>query len=352
VLTGGFGRRLKFGGHMKGFTVIKNWIRRYPVAVVAILAAIGMSIFVPGFATSTNLTAVGAQLSYIGICTTGLAFILIGGGNDLSLGTAMSASAVISGLVMINVGSKMSTPLGIIVILLMGMLFAAINGYFVAYLKVNAFMMTLITQFLFRGLALLLTNSLSVTGLPEGFVMIGRTTILGIPISIFVMLGFFIVGQFLLSKTTYGRKLFATGANEKAAKLVGISTSMVLFKAYLFGGICNAVSAIILVGKLKVANPTMGNDLFLDIISAAVIGGNSLFGGKGSIVGAAFGVLLFGLISNGLNILGVPYQDTKWIKGLIILLAISMDTINEKLSARNMLRFATTEDKKAHAKAK
>ena len=329
---------------MKVISAILRWIRRYPIAAVAILAAVAMSIFIPGFATATNLTAVGAQISYIGICTTGLAFILIGGGNDLSLGTAMSASAVASGLVMINVSKSIATPLGIVVILLAGIMFAAINGYFVAYVKVNAFMMTLITQFLFRGLALMLTNSLSVTGLPESFTALGRTTLLGIPISIFVMLAFFVGSQFVLSKTSFGRKLYATGSNEKAAKLVGISTNAVLFKAYIFGGICNAVSAIILVGKLSVANPTIGNDLFLDIISAAVIGGCSLFGGKGSIIGAAFGVLLFGLISNGLNILGVPYQDTKWIKGLIILLAISMDTINEKISARNMLKFAASED--------
>ncbi len=334
---------------MKVWTVTLAWMRRYPVAVVAILAAAAMSLFVPGFATATNFSAVGAQLSYIGICTTGLAFILIGGGNDLSLGTAMSASAVISGLVMINIPGGGATPIGLVCILAVSLLFAAVNGYFVAYIKVNSFMMTLITQFLFRGLALLLTNSLSVKGLPESFVSLGKATLWGVPVSILVMLAFFAAGQFVLSKTSYGRKLIATGSNEKAARLVGISTSGVLFRAYLFGGLCNAVSAVILVGKLSVANPTMGNDLFLDIISAAVIGGCSLFGGKGSVVGAAFGVLLFGLISNGLNMLGVPYQDTKWIKGLIILVAISMDTINEKLTARNMLRFATAEDSKAHA---
>ncbi len=334
---------------MKAWTVTLAWMRRYPVAVVAILAAAAMSIFIPGFATPTNLSAVGAQLSYIGICATGLAFILIGGGNDLSLGTAMSASAVISGLVMIRITGAGATAVGLVCIIAISMLFAAVNGWFVAYIKVNSFMMTLITQFLFRGLALLLTNSLSVKGLPEGFVALGKATLWGIPVSIFVMLAFFAVGQFVLSRTGFGRKLIATGSNEKAALLVGISTNGVLLKAYLFGGLCNAVAAIILVGKLSVANPTMGNDLFLDIISAAVIGGCSLFGGKGSVVGAAFGVLLFGLISNGLNMLGVPYQDTKWIKGLIILIAISLDTINEKLTARSMLRFATTEDRKAHA---
>jgi ribose transport system permease protein len=325
---------------MKIKAQIPAWIRKYPIAIVVIFLALAMALFVPGFASSINLIAVGTQVSYIGICTTGLAFILIGGGNDLSLGTAMSASAVISGLVMIHVMSNLSTPFGIIAVIAASLLFAAFNGYFVAFLKVDAFMMTLITQFLFGGLALILTNSLSVSGLPESFTALGKTTLLGIPISIFIMLAVFIGSHFVLMRTSYGRELFATGANEQAAKLVGVSTNWVLFKAYLFGGLCNAIATIILVGKLSVANPTMGNDLFLDIISAAVIGGCSLFGGKGSVAGAAVGVLLFGLISNGLNLLGVPYQATKWIKGLIIIVAISMDIVNEKISARNMLKSA------------
>jgi len=338
---------------MKFINSVMAWMRLYPIAVVSILMAIAMSIFIPGFATVTNLTAVGAQLSYIGISAAGLAFILIGGGLDLSVGTAMSASAVISGLTMVKVigsMSSISTPTGIIVIISTCILFGAINGYFIAYWKIDAFMMTLITQFLFKGLALSLTNSFSVTGLPDGFTALGKTTLLSLPVSIFVMLAFFIIGQFILSKTSYGRQLFATGANEKAAKLVGISTGAVLFKAFLLGGLCNGVSAIILVGKLGVANPTMGNDLFLDILSAAVLGGNSLFGGKGSVIGAAFGVLLLGLISNGLNILGVPYQITKIVKGVIILLAISMDMINKRITARSMLKFSSTEELKAHSK--
>ena len=138
----------------------------------------------------------------------------------------------------------------------------------------------------------------------------------------------------------YGRK------HAKAARLVGINTFSILFKAYLFGGFCNAVGAIILTGKLGVANPTMGNDLFLDIMSAAVIGGCSLFGGKGSVVGTAFGVLLLGLISNGLSLLGVEYQATTVVKGGVILAAIVLDTIQSQISARKMLMDTTDKTEK------
>lgn len=338
---------------MKVINFAVAWMRLYPIAAISMLMAIAMSIFIPNFATATNLSGVGAQLSFVGISAVGLSFILIGGGLDLSLGTAMSASAVISGLTMVNVigsMSRISTPTGIIIIISTCVAFAAINGYFIAYWKINAFIMTLITQLFFKGLALFLTNSFSVTGLPVGFTALGKTTLLNVPVSIFVMLAFIIIGQLILSKTSYGRQLFATGANEKAAKLIGIPTNVVLFKAFLLGGLCNSVSAIILVGKQGVVNPIMANYLLLDIISATVLGGNSLFGGKGSVVGTAFGVLLLGLISNGLNMLGVQFQITKYIKGVIIILAISLNQINERISTRRMLKFSSAEDLKAHAK--
>jgi ribose/xylose/arabinose/galactoside ABC-type transport system permease subunit len=317
-------------------------LRKYPIAGISILFFIIMSVFVPKFFTPTNLANVGAQLSYVGIGATGLAFILIGGGMDISTGTAMSLSGILSGLVMAKVTGGMSTVAGIVTVLAVGIACGALNGFFIAKLQVNSFMMTLITQMAFMGMALWLTNSKSVTGIPDAYVSLGSVKIGGVPISLFLLLIFFILGQLFLTKTGYGRRLFATGANARAARLVGINTFSILFRAYLFGGFCNAVAAVILVGKLGVANPAMGNDLFLDIMSAAVIGGCSLFGGKGSVVGTAFGVLLIGLISNGLSLLGVEYQATTVVKGTVILAAIVLDTIQSRLSARRMLESSTS----------
>lgn len=304
-----------------------------------------MALFVPKFFTSINLASFGAQLSYIGIGATGLAFILIGGGMDISTGTTMSLSGILSGLVMVKLTSGWSdgwsTAAGVVVVITAGIACGALNGFFIAKLKVNSFMMTLITQMAFMGISLWLTNSKSITRLPKAFVSLGSVKVWGIPISLFLLLAFFIFGQLFLSKTGYGRRLFATGANPLAARLVGINTFSILFKAYLFGGFCNAVAAIILVGKLGVANPAMGNDLFLDIVSAAVIGGCSLFGGKGSVGGTAFGVLLIGLISNGLSLLGVEYQATTVVKGGVILAAIVLDTIQSRVSARKMIEIST-----------
>lgn len=325
-------------------------LRKYPIAGISMLLFVIMALFVPKFFTSVNLASFGAQLSYIGIGATGLAFILIGGGMDISTGTTMSLSGILSALVMAKVtngwSDGWSTASGVVVVLTAGIACGALNGFFIAKLRVNSFMMTLITQMAFMGIALWLTNSKSITRLPKAFVSLGSVKVWGIPISLFLLLTFFIFGQLFLSKTGYGRRLFATGANPLAARLVGINTFSILFKAYLFGGFCNAVAAIILVGKLGVANPAMGNDLFLDIVSAAVIGGCSLFGGKGSVGGTAFGVLLIGLISNGLSLLGVEYQATTVVKGGVILAAIVLDTVQSRVSARKMIEISTGKSSK------
>lgn len=203
-------------------------LRKYPIAGISMLLFVIMALFVPKFFTSINLASFGAQLSYIGIGATGLAFILIGGGMDISTGTTMSLSGILSGLVMVKITSGWSdgwsTVAGVVVVLTAGIACGALNGFFIAKLKVNSFMMTLITQMAFMGISLWLTNSKSITRLPKAFVSLGSVKVWGIPISLFLLLAFFILGQLFLSKTGYGRRLFATGANPLAARLVGINT--------------------------------------------------------------------------------------------------------------------------------
>lgn len=331
-------------------------IRKYPIALVSIGLFIVMLIAVPNFATTKNLANLFAQISYIGISATGIAYVFIGGGNDISTGAAITMSGMLSGLVMMKIMQSeailarmgesgqagLATALGVIAVIIVGIVASAVNGIFIAKLNVNSFMMTLITQLIYKSVALWPTKSKSIVAIPEAFIAIGKTKLFGvIPVSIFILFAFFILGQLFLSKSGYGRKLFATGANPRAARLVGINTFSVLFKAYLFIGFCNAISAIILIGKLGVANVAMGNDLFLDIMCAAIIGGCSLFGGKGSVTGTAFGVLLMGLITNGLTLLGVPYQGTTVVKGVVILGAIVLNTIQDRVAAKQMLASAS-----------
>jgi ribose transport system permease protein len=314
-----------------------GWLNANPIVVASLFLMIIMALFVPKFANIGNIMTVLGQMSYLGIATVGLAFVLIGGGNDLSIGSTITISGVLGAMVMVNMSGAFTVGAGVAITLATGLAIGLINGIMVAYLKINAFMMTLITQMLFEGIALLITDAKTITGIPANFVAIANTQLLGIPVSIYLMLAVFVIGQFILTSTAYGRKLFATGANAKAAKLVGINTEVMLLSAYLICGLLGGVSGIIMTCRLGVGSPSSGSNIIMEIMSAAIIGGNSLFGGKGTVVGAAFGSLLLCLISNGLTLLGIEYTVTMIVKGLIILFAVVIDMMNLRLSAKKLL---------------
>ncbi|MEG1011313.1 MAG: ABC transporter permease [Ruthenibacterium sp.] len=309
-------------------------IKGNPIIMAALGLLIIMAIFVPQFATVGNLFALLGQMSYLGIATVGLAFVLVGGGNDLSIGSIMTITGVTAARMM---ASGLPTFLAIAVALAVGVMIGLLNGMFVAVLGVNAFMMTLIIQMLFEGIALAVTGATSITNLPADFVKMPEVRLGGIPVPILILLAVYIAGHILLKRSVFGRKLMVTGANKNASRLVGIHVNQVLMAAYMLSGALGAVAGIILTARLGVGSPAAGSNLIMDVISAAVIGGNSLFGGKGSIVGVAFGVLLLGLISNGLALLGVAWSWTMLVKGFVILLAVMIDVVSVKMMSKKML---------------
>lgn len=311
-----------------------NGIRGNPIVIASLGLAILMAIFVPQFASVGNIFTLLGQMSYLGIATVGLAFVLVGGGNDLSIGSVMTITGVVAAMIM---ASGAPIIVGVFGALVVGILIGALNGVFVAVLGVNAFMMTLITQMLFEGIALAVTSATSITNLPAAFIAMPDLCILYIPIPILIMAVIYVVGHVVLKHSVFGRKLTVTGANKNAARLVGVPVNQVLLEAYLLSGVLGALAGIILTARLGVGSPAAGSNIIMDVISAAVIGGNSLFGGKGSIVGVAFGVLLLGLISNGLTLLGVAWSWTMIIKGLVILLAVCIDVASVKLMSKKML---------------
>lgn len=315
---------------------IYEWLNSNPIVIASLLLMVLMVIFVPKFATFSNLMIVLGQMSYLGIATIGLSFVLIAGGNDLSIGSIISLSSVLSVSAMISMNQPFTVATGVIVALLTGLLIGLLNGIMVAYLRINAFMMTLITSMLFEGITLLITDAKTIKGIPDGFVAIGNTKILGMHTSVYIMLVITIISQFILTRTTYGRKLFATGANPRGAHLVGVKAKAMLLSAYLISGLFGGIAGLIMTCRLGVGSPSSGSNIIMEIMSAAIIGGNSLFGGKGTAVGAVFGALLLCLISNGLTLLGVEYTITMIIKGLIILGAVTIDMLNARISTKRL----------------
>jgi len=311
-----------------------------PVFVATLILFVAMTLFVPSFATVKNITTIAQQFSFTGIAATGLAFVLIGGGNDLSIGSNISLSSVAAALVMTRLmGATGASVLpGILAALAAGALIGLFNGFCVSRIGMNAFILTLIVQMLCDGIALIATDAVSIGNLPAGYTFIGTGNVLGIPLPIAIMLAFFAAGQFALSKTAFGRRLYAVGANRQAARLVGVPIEKIQILAFVISGFCGAAAGIILSARLGAATPSAGSNSMLEIMSAAIIGGNSLFGGKGTVVGAACGVILLSLISNGLNLLGVSYYATMIVKGGIILFAVALDYFNQKMRTRQMLK--------------
>lgn len=314
-----------------------RWISANPVFIATLFLIVLMVAFVPSFATIQNIRTLLQQFAFTGIAATGLAFVLIGGGNDLSIGANISLSAVVAALVMTRWIPE-SSLIAVFAALVAGTLIGLANGLCVAKIGMNAFILTLIMQMFCDGISLIATDSVSIGDLSEGYIAIGKGSVLGIPYTILIMLCFFVIGQFVLSKTTFGRRLYAVGANRQAARLVGIPVNRVQTIAFAISGFCGASAGIVLSARLGAATPGMGSNSMLEIMSAAIIGGNSLFGGKGSVVGAACGVILLSLLSNGFNLLGVSYYATMVIKGLIILLAVALDYFNQKIRIRQMLK--------------
>lgn len=227
--------------------------------------------------------------------------------------------------------SGMDPFLGMTVGLLAGLVMGIVNGIIIAKGKVAPFIATLATMTIFRGLTLVYMDGRPITGLGDhlAFQMFGRGYFFGIPVPAVTMMIAFAALYFILKKTTFGRRTFAIGGNEEAAALSGINVTRMKVMIYGLSGILAALAGIVLTSRLDSAQPTAGTSYELDAIAAVVLGGTSLSGGKGWIVGTFIGVLIIGVLNNGLNLLGVSSFFQQVVKGLVILLAVLIDRRKE-----------------------
>lgn len=294
-------------------------------AVIGLLAIIlVISIFSPSFLSLTNLLNVLRQVSINALIAFGMTFVILTGGIDLSVGSTLAlSSAIVAHLLASETGFFPALFIG----LLVGALLGWFNGLVITQGKVAPFIVTLATMTVYRGLTLVFTDGRPITimGNDLAFELFGRGYFLGIPVPVITMLITFILLSFLLKKTTLGRKTYAIGGNEEAAILAGIRVHRVKWLVYTLAGLLSALAGVILTSRLNSAEPTAGTSYELDAIAAVVLGGTSLSGGKGSIVGTLIGVLIIGTLNNGLNLLGISSFYQLVVKGLVILIAILLD---------------------------
>lgn len=276
------------------------------------------------FFTVNNLLNLLRQISINALIAFGMTFVVLTAGIDLSVGSLLAlGSALTAGLL----ASGMDPLLAILLGLLIGLALGAVNGLIITKGKVAPFIATLATMTVFRGATLVYTDGKPITGLSDStvFEMIGRGYLFGIPFPIIIMLIVFLILLFVLKSTVFGRQVYAVGGNEEAAILSGIKTDRVKIWVYSLTGMLSVLAGIILTSRLNSAQPTAGNMYELDAIAAVVIGGTSLMGGRGRIVGTLIGALIIGVIGNGLNLLNVSSFYQQIVKGGVILLAVLLD---------------------------
>ncbi|HEV7725698.1 MAG: transporter permease [Modestobacter sp.] len=295
-----------------------------PIVAALVVVSVVLSVLSPVFLTPNNLTNIVTQSAVVGIAAVGATFVIVTGGIDLSVG----ATIALAGLLGAMVGKSVDGWVGILAILGVAVLVGAFNGSSVAWLRLAPFIVTLAVMGMTRGLTLQFSQGQSVYDLPAALNWLGSAGVLGIKVSAVVTVVLFALAHFVLSRTTFGHRVYAVGGNAEAARLAGINVKRVVFAAYVIAGLCAGLAALILLGRLDSATPNAGTGTELQVIAAVVIGGTSLFGGKGSMVGTFVGVLLIGVINNGLTLLNVSSFWVQFVQGALIFLAVLLDSFN------------------------
>ncbi|QBZ11860.1 branched-chain amino acid transport system / permease component family protein [Streptococcus mitis NCTC 12261] len=277
------------------------------------------------FLTANNLLNLLLQVTSNALIAFGMTFVILTGGIDLSVGSILAlSSALTAGLL----GSGMPVTLAILISLILGCILGMMNGLLISYGKLAPFIVTLATMTIFRGATLVYTNGNPITkGLSDTFLFqfLGQGYIVGIPFPVIIMFIVFIVLYVLLHKTAFGKSVYAIGGNEKAAYISGVKLNKVKIIIYSISGIMASISGLIITSRLSSAQPTAGASYEMDAIAAVVLGGTSLSGGKGRILGTLIGALIIGVLNNGLNIIGVSAFWQQVVKGVVILIAVLID---------------------------
>lgn len=371
------------------------------LALVVVMVLFEVAIQISGHGSMfspQNFTNIISQNSYVIILAVGMLFCIIGCGNiDLSVGSLVALIGAVAGVLMVN--NEGNVYMAIAICLLLGILIGAWHGFWIAYVRIPSFIVTLAGMMLFRGIALLVLDGLTISPFPPEylryftsfipkarneaftlttiitfvlvaiyivavvfdriskirkhyevetmsafifkmaivvFALVGSGFLLannkGIPVILILLTAIVLFYAFIANKTVTGRRLYALGGNEKAAKLSGVNTNRLLFLAYVNMGFLSAVAALVCVARFNSAAPTAGNGYELDAIGACFIGGASAYGGVGTVGGAVIGAVFMGVLNNGMSILGIDANWQRTVKGLVLLLAVVIDVLSKKRS--------------------
>ncbi len=308
---------------------------RFGIFVILIVIIIASSIASPVFLTAGNLTNILKQIAVVAILALGATYIIILGHINVSYGSAIALIGSFSCQVMVATGNLV---VALLAALVLGALIGALNGFVITFFRIPAFIMTLATTTIARGAVLLITGGIPVTGMGDSFLFIGQGMIfpnfvVPIPISVLILIGLTIICWTILAKTRFGRHVYAVGGNENAAIASGIKSKTVVRKAFILDGVLTAIAGVVFVSRMNSGQPGAGVGYEFFAITAVVVGGTSLAGGVGTIMGTIIGALIVGIINNIQTLLHVHTYWQQIVQGLIILIAVITDILSKKAAA-------------------
>ena len=316
----------KFGASL-GSILKKN----VPFLILIVLLVL-FTFIAPNFMTFGNLRTLIRQISFAGISAVGLMFVMISGGIDLSIGSQIVFGNVLLAIMMVD--WKLPPSVAIPLILLVGTGLGAINGFLCIKLNIHPLIITLGTAAIFKGMGYIINQSRNIMGFPDSFRWFGQGYVWGIPVPVIVMIIVALIAAFILTKTYFGRKIFALGGNEEAARLAGVNINRMKVLLFMICGFVSSITTVLLLSRVFAGQTITGQGLEFDCLTAALLGGVSFKGGEGNIFGLMVGMLMIGVLNNAMQLATFPDFSQTVVKGSVLLIAVAFDVYQKNRKAK------------------
>ena len=313
---------------------LKSLIRHETfLALMLVTALIVLAFQSDRFFTVSNLLNQGRLMTEVGLIAIAMTFVIATGGIDLSVGSILGLVAILTGVFWNNIGLPL--PFAAIAAIFVGTMAGFGNGIIITRFGVPPLIATLATLALYRGLAEGISQARSVRGYPDWFYVLGQRDVLGVPTQLWILMAVAVIASVILAYTTWGRTVYATGSNEVASRFSGLSVEKTKLALYTLSGFAASVAAVIFVSRVSTTRSDMGSGIELDAITAVVLGGTSIYGGRGTVLGTVIGLCLIQALKNGLSLAGVKGDGTIMLIGAVLILAILASNIFERSGTRN-----------------
>ncbi len=316
-------------------------MRKYAPQMILLALLILFSFLSPKFMTLYNMTIMVRQVSFAAISAVGLMFVMIGGGIDLSIGAQIVLTNIVLSIMMAY--GHVPPVLAIPIILVMGTVLGMLNGVLSIKLKVHPLIITLGTASIYKGLGYIVAQSRNIMGFPDSFRVFGQGYLWLIPVPVVMMIIIALVGNFVLTRTYFGRYVFALGGNEEAARLAGVNVNAMKVILFAICGFASAITSVLLLSRVFAGQVSTGQGIEFDCLTAALLGGVSFKGGEGTIFGLMTGVLIIGVLNNAMQLASFPDFSQNVVKGAVLLIAVGLDVYQKNRKAKETIARVPTQ---------